>query len=97
VRVGWIPHQAPFTADHARAAATDFNRVGRVLRERHGLTSGRTSPENDVVLGAGQIDIPAVLKAARKAGVAHAYIEDESPLFAEQVPQSIAYLQSLAE
>jgi sugar phosphate isomerase/epimerase len=38
VRVAWIPHQAPFTADHARAAAADFNRVGRVLRERHGLT-----------------------------------------------------------
>jgi serine/threonine protein kinase len=62
-----------------------------------GDLSGRTPPENDVVLGAGQIDIPAVLKAARKAGVAHAYIEDESPLFAEQVPQSIAYLQSLGE
>jgi sugar phosphate isomerase/epimerase len=37
VRVAWIPHQAPFTADHARTAAADFNRVGRVLRERHGL------------------------------------------------------------
>ncbi|WP_353719251.1 sugar phosphate isomerase/epimerase [Dyadobacter sp. 676] len=60
-----------------------------------GNMSGNTPVENDVALGTGQIDIPAVLKAARKAGVRHYYIEDESPSYATQVPQSIAYLKSL--
>lgn len=60
-----------------------------------GNMSGNTPVENDVALGTGQIDIPAVLKAARKAGLKHYYIEDESPSYAKQVPQSIAYLKSL--
>jgi len=62
-----------------------------------GSLSGSTPQENDVALGTGQIDIPAVLKAARKAGLEHYYIEDESSQVMEQVPQSIAYLKSLRE
>lgn len=60
-----------------------------------GDLSGKTPVENDVALGAGQIDLPAVLNAAKKAGVQHYYIEDESPNTATQVPQSIAYLKGL--
>ncbi len=60
-----------------------------------GDLSGGTSQENDVALGTGQIDLPAVLKAARKAKIKHYYIEDESSNIAVQVPESIAYLQSL--
>ena len=60
-----------------------------------GNLSGGTSVENDVVLGTGQIDIPAVIKAAKKAGIKHYYIEDESSTSITQVPLSIAYLQSL--
>ena len=60
-----------------------------------GDLSGKTPVENDVALGSGQIDLPAVLKAAKKAGVLHYYIEDESPNIATQVPQSIAFLKSL--
>ncbi|MEI7733276.1 MAG: sugar phosphate isomerase/epimerase [Verrucomicrobiota bacterium] len=59
--------------------------------------SGKTSVENDVALGTGQLDIPAILKAAKKAGVEHYYIEDESPNIATQVPQTIAFLKSLTE
>jgi len=171
VRVAWIPHAPPFTAERCRQAAADFNRVGRLLRERHGLAlcyhnhgyefvpdgegtlfdlfmcetnpedvgieldilwahfpgadpaalldrygsrikllhlkdlkrgvpgdlTGKTDPENDVVLGTGQIDMPAVLRAARRAGVAHLYIEDESSAAPAQVPRSLAYLRSLAD
>ena len=57
--------------------------------------SGKTVVENDVALGTGQLDLPAILKAARRAGVQHYYIEDESPNTATQVPQSIAFLRSL--
>ena len=60
-----------------------------------GNNSGGTDPNNDVVLGTGQIDIPGVLKAARKAGVKHYYIEDESSTSIEQVPLSIKYINSL--
>jgi len=60
-----------------------------------GNMSGGTSPENDVALGTGQLNIPAILIAARKAGVEHYYIEDESSNIATQVPQTIAYLKNL--
>ena len=60
-----------------------------------GNMSGGTSPEHDVPLGTGQLDIPAILKAAKKAGVRHYYIEDESSKVLEQVPQTMAYLKSL--
>jgi sugar phosphate isomerase/epimerase len=60
-----------------------------------GNLSGGTSPENDVVLGTGQIDIPSIIKAAQKSGIKHYYIEDESSNAHVQVPESIAYLKSL--
>ena len=60
-----------------------------------GDASGKTAVENDVALGTGQLDLPKILRAAKKAGVQHYYIEDESPSIATQVPQSIAYLKSL--
>jgi len=171
VRVAWIPHTPPFTAERAREAAAEFNRIGRLLRERHRLSfcyhnhgyefvpagdgtlfdllmaetnpadvgieldilwahfpgadpaalldrygsrirlmhlkdlkrgvagnlSGKTDPEHDVVLGTGQLDVPAILRAAKRAGVAHFYIEDESTASPAQVPRSLAYLRSLAE
>ncbi|AHM63046.1 xylose isomerase [Flammeovirgaceae bacterium 311] len=59
--------------------------------------TGSTSKENDVALGTGQIDIPAVLKAAKKVGIRHYFIEDESSSITVQVPQTIAYLKSLRE
>ncbi|MDB5264233.1 MAG: Xylose isomerase domain protein barrel [Adhaeribacter sp.] len=59
--------------------------------------TGSTSVENDVALGTGQINIPAVLKAAKKAGIQHYYIEDESSAKSVQVPQTMTYLKSLKE
>lgn len=60
-----------------------------------GSLSGNTAKDNDVILGTGQIDIPAVIKAARKAGVKHYYIEDESSSSLSQVPESIKYLNGI--
>jgi sugar phosphate isomerase/epimerase len=60
-----------------------------------GNFSGGTAQDNDVALGTGQIDIRAVMIAAKKAGVEHYYIEDESGNVLTQVPQSLAYLKSL--
>ncbi len=61
-----------------------------------GDLSGGTPVENDVALGTGQIDIAAVMKAARNTAIEYFYIEDESPSVDVQVPQSIAYLKGLA-
>jgi sugar phosphate isomerase/epimerase len=57
--------------------------------------TGLTSPENDVPLGTGELDIPAILRAAKKAGVKHYFIEDESSAVTQQIPKSIEYLKSL--
>lgn len=59
--------------------------------------TGGTSTDNDVVLGTGEINIPAILKEAKKIGIKHYFIEDESNYVNEHVPQSIAYLKSLKE
>jgi len=62
-----------------------------------GNLSGKTAVENDVALGTGQLDIRAIIAAAKNVGVEHYYIEDESPSIATQVPQSIAYLKGLVK
>jgi sugar phosphate isomerase/epimerase len=59
--------------------------------------TGGTSQENDVAFGTGQMDIPAILKEAKKIGIKHYFIEDESSNIIEQLPISIAYLKSLKE
>ena len=59
--------------------------------------TGLSSPENDVVLGTGEIDIVAILKEAKKVGIKHYFIEDESNQVILQVPQSILYLKSLKQ
>ena len=57
--------------------------------------TGLTSPENDVPLGTGEIDIPGILREANKIGIKHFFIEDESSNVNIQVPQSIKYLKGL--
>lgn len=60
-----------------------------------GNQSGHADVESNVVLGSGDVGIRSIMKAARKAGVKHYFIEDESSRSLEQVPLSLAYLQSL--
>lgn len=62
-----------------------------------GNLTGLTDPMNDVAVGEGQLDIPAIMKAAKKVGIKHYFIEDESPLHGEQMPRSIKYLRSLKD
>ena len=60
-----------------------------------GSLSGHTDLVNDVTLGTGQMNWPAIFSAAQKAGIKHYFIEDESPTSMEQIPNSLAYLKSL--
>ncbi len=62
-----------------------------------GDLSGSTPRENDVVLGTGQVDFPAVLRAAQKTNIEYYYIEDESPDVIERVPISREYIMSITK
>ncbi len=67
---------------------------------KHGIKqdmTGLTSPDHDVEVGTGQLNIPEILKAAKEVGVVHYFIEDESDRIITQIPASIKYLQSLKE
>jgi sugar phosphate isomerase/epimerase len=44
-----------------------------------GILTGSSDLKNDVTIGTGLMDWPAILKAAHKAGVKWYFIEDESP------------------
>ena len=61
-----------------------------------GDLTGHTAVRNDVVLGTGQIDFPAILKAAKKAGIKYYFIEDESPWAVDQIPQSLRFLERVS-
>jgi sugar phosphate isomerase/epimerase len=54
-----------------------------------------TGPDAKVVLGTGTIDIAAIVKAGKAAGVEIHYLEDESRDPVAQIPQSIAYYKTL--
>ncbi len=66
---------------------------------KKGTPTGPTAPwpdvEADVALGAGQIDMPAVLRAAKKAGVKWYFIEDESSSSEKQIPESLRFLEQV--
>jgi sugar phosphate isomerase/epimerase len=56
---------------------------------------GTAPPEADVPVGTGQIDFPAVLRAAVKAGVSFYFVEDESADPLRSIPQSVRFLEGL--
>ena len=60
-----------------------------------GNLSGGTDKKNDVPIGSGQTDYPAVLKAAQEIGIQYYFIEDESPDVLKQIPQSLKFLSTV--
>jgi sugar phosphate isomerase/epimerase len=60
-----------------------------------GNQNGRADDDTNVVLGAGDVEIAEIMKVAKKYGVKHYFIEDESTKSMEQVPLSLTYLKSL--
>jgi sugar phosphate isomerase/epimerase len=55
----------------------------------------KTSSENDVPLGTGQINVQAILKQARKSPIKYYYLEDENSNSKAQVPLSLTYVKNL--
>ncbi len=60
-----------------------------------GNQNGKADDETNVVLGTGDVGIAEIMKEAKKAGVKHYFIEDESSHSVSQIPQSLAFLKSL--
>jgi sugar phosphate isomerase/epimerase len=60
-----------------------------------GLFTGQSEVTNNVAVGAGVLDWPAIFKAGQKAGVKWYFLEDESPSSVQQIPQSLKYLANL--
>jgi sugar phosphate isomerase/epimerase len=60
-----------------------------------GVYTGHAPNEQSVPLGTGQVKWAPLLAAAAKSGVKHYFIEDEHPQAAEQIPQTLKFLQTL--
>jgi sugar phosphate isomerase/epimerase len=60
-----------------------------------GSLAGKTELTNDVALGTGQVDWPALLRASQRVGVKYYFIEDESPTVVDQIPQSLRFLEQV--
>lgn len=60
-----------------------------------GNQTGEADVETNVVLGQGDVNIAAVMEEAKKIGIKHYFIEDESSRSAEQIPLSLDYLHKL--
>ena len=60
-----------------------------------GNLSGGTDHNNGVAFGTGQVDFPAMLKAAQEIGIKYYFIEDESASVLTQIPQSLKYLSTV--
>lgn len=60
-----------------------------------GDLTGKSDVSNDVTLGTGQMNWPAILRAAEKARVKYYFIEDESPNAAQQIPESLKFLKQV--
>jgi sugar phosphate isomerase/epimerase len=88
-------------ADPARLVASLPGRVPllHIKDMRKGLAlapASSSAPDDaDVVAGTGQLDLPAILRAARASRTEIFYIEDESARPWEQIAQSMNYLANI--
>ena len=60
-----------------------------------GLSTGHAAPIDNVAVGVGLIDWPALLKTAQATGISHYFIEDETPTPLVCIPDSLKYLRAL--
>ena len=95
--VFWVVHpgQDPVKLFEKYGDRIQLMHVKDMKKGLKGDLTGRAPANSDVVLGTGQVEWPRVLSAARKAGVKYYFIEDEAENAAEQIPQSLKYLESV--
>jgi sugar phosphate isomerase/epimerase len=59
--------------------------------------NGKSDEEANVILGRGDVGIAEIIREAKKMGIKHFFLEDESSNAEVQLPQSLAYLKSLQQ
>jgi sugar phosphate isomerase/epimerase len=60
-----------------------------------GLSTGSAAPTDNVAVGQGQLDWPAILRTAQEIGIRHYFIEDETPTPMQCIPDSLKYVRGL--
>ena len=60
-----------------------------------GLSTGSAAPTDNVAVGQGQLDWPAILRTAQDLGIRHYFIEDETPTPLQCIPDSLKYVRGL--
>jgi sugar phosphate isomerase/epimerase len=95
--VFWVvfPGQDPVKLLEKHGSRWELMHLKDMKKGLKGNQSGGTDVSNDVALGTGQMNWPAILKAAKKAGVKQYFIEDESPTVSDQIPVSLKYMSSV--
>jgi len=95
--VYWVVHpgQDPVKWLEKYPGRWELMHVKDMKKGLKGDFTGKSDVKNDVTVGTGQMNWPAILSAAKKSGVKHYFIEDEAPTAAEQIPQSLKYLKGL--
>ncbi len=95
--VYWVVHpgQDPVKWLEKYPGRWELMHVKDMKKGLKGDFTGKSDVKNDVTVGTGQMNWPAILSAAKKSGVKHYFIEDEAPTAAEQIPQSLKYLNGL--
>lgn len=93
----WVYHPGANPAKILKQYPTRFKlmHVKDLKKGVKGDFSGKTDVKNDVAVGTGQLNIPAILAAAKKTSIQYYYIEDESPYVNQQVPQSLKFLKGM--
>ncbi|MDH4298637.1 MAG: sugar phosphate isomerase/epimerase, partial [Cyclobacteriaceae bacterium] len=68
------------------------------LKDRkHGTLNtdnGKADVETNVVLGTGDVGIAEIFQEAKRLGIQHIFIEDESSRSLEQIPKSLKFLRT---
>ena len=95
--VFWIVHpgQDPVKLLEKYGRRFELMHVKDMKKGVKGDLTGHSDVSNDVALGAGLMDWPAILGAAKKAGVKWYFIEDESSSSVQQIPQSLRFLEQV--
>jgi sugar phosphate isomerase/epimerase len=57
--------------------------------------NGKADVETNVVLGTGDVGIPDIVREAKKLGIQHFFIEDESSRSEEQIPKSLRFIRTV--
>lgn len=85
---------AALVARHgARVTSLHLKDLKKGVSVTRGTSVG--TPDIDVPVGTGQLDMPAILRAAVSAGTRLYYIEDESADPLTHIPRSVAYLEAV--